>query len=113
MGGATRDLDSVQRTFMTVEAHKLLWSKVSTAYWFWKIYQGAGEAARALPITEKDVQVSLDAIHDSVGLKKIWPNYDPDKDSTVNGMRYLRLGVLILEKAENGAWKIRTNAIFN
>jgi hypothetical protein len=112
LGGQTKDLDSVQKTFMTSEAHKLLWSKVSNAYWFWKIYQGAAKSASALPIKSSDVETSLANIRDAIGIRRVSDKYDPNKDTTVNGMRYLDAGVLLLEKGEDGNWKIRINAIF-
>ncbi len=112
LGGLTKDLDGVQKTFMTAEAHKLLWSNVSNAYWFWKIYQGAAKSAGALPITTSDVEISLIQIRDRVGISKVSDKYDPHKDTSLNCMRYPQAGVLLLEKADDGSWKIRINAIF-
>ena len=112
-GKNSTDLDTVQKSFMTVEAHKLLWSKTANAHWFWKIYQGAAQAATALPLITTDVEVALESIRSSIGVQKVSPNYDPHKDTPVNGMRYLQAGVLLLEKAENSTtWSIKINALF-
>ncbi len=113
-GQNSNDLNTVQKTFMTAEAHKLLWSKTSNAYWFWKIYQGAAQSATSLPIITSDVEVALEGIRSSVGVHKLPAKYDPHKDSTLNGMRYLQAGVLLLEKwgEQRAPWIIKVNAIF-
>ncbi|MBS1992248.1 MAG: ATP-dependent Clp protease ATP-binding subunit [Cyanobacteria bacterium SZAS LIN-3] len=117
LGGAANDLDEVQKTFMTAEAHKLLWSKVSNAYWFWKIYQGAAKSATELPIKVSDVHSSLAAIRDLTGISKVNESYNPHTDKPVNTMRYMQEGVLLLEQVEGkdgkeSTWVIRVNAIY-
>jgi hypothetical protein len=112
-GQSSPDLDIVQRTFVTDEAQRLIWSKVSNAHWFWRIYAEAAKASRSLPIDASDVQVALDALRDSVGIRKVSPNYNPNTDTRVNVMRYMQAGVLLLEKPEGeGEWKIRINMLF-
>jgi len=117
LGGKNGDLDEVQKTFMTADAHKLLWSKVSNAYWFWKLYQGAAKSATTLPLTTVDVESSLATIRSLTGIRKVSPDYNPNKDSSLNTMLYMEEGVLLLEKVEGkdgkeSTWTIRVNAIY-
>jgi ATP-dependent Clp protease ATP-binding subunit ClpC len=112
-GGQSSDLESVQRSFMTEEAHRLLWSKTSNAYWFWKIYQGAAKATSSLPIQVSDVHASLTAIRKTVGITQVSPKYNAENDKRVNVIRYMHAGVLLLDKAEGETdYKISYNAIF-
>jgi len=113
LGGEAKDLESIQKSFMTAEAHRLFWSKVSNVYWFWKIYQQAAAVATDRPITLSDVQMALQNIRTAIGINKVAANYDPNKDTTVNGMLYLQEGILLLSKAEDkSTWEIVVNPIY-